>query len=227
MAVRQEPAALHRPRELGNTVEQLIGQAIGHQVGTFSIAGQQKIENRRFASSLCQLKKGIDMQTGSISSSHTSNLFRNSSAATKDRTATPSATLPGSTVTTSAQVSISQEALAAASKAEQSGGPHNFDFTHMSQNELQVAAKKLFEDGGIPESDMLVFQRFGRVVGKAGPKGEFVELTPTERASADSAPKNFAAMLKEQLEIKRASPEALAFYKRMDAALSKVSAAHD
>ncbi len=64
-------------------------------------------------------------------------------------------------------------------------------------------------------------------MGKAGPKGELVELSPTERSSADSAPKNFAAMLKEQLEIKRASTEALAFYKRMDAALSKVSAAHD
>jgi hypothetical protein len=167
------------------------------------------------------------MQTGNVSSSHASQLFRNSSATTKDRTATPSATLPVSTYSSSSQVSISQEALAAASKAEQSGGPYNFDFTHMSQNELQVAAKKLFEDGGISESDMLVFQRFGRLVGKAGPKGEFVELSPTERSSADSAPKNFAAMLKEQLEIKRASPEALAFYKRMDAALSKVSAAHD
>ena len=139
---------------------------------------------------------------------------------------TSSGTLSRSIVATSSQVSISQEALAAASKAKQSGAPYTFDFTHMSQNELQGAAKKLFEDGKISGLDMAVFQRFGRVLGNAGPNGELVELSLTERASADSAPKNIVALLKEQMESKIASPEALSFYKRMDAALSKIGTAH-
>ncbi len=137
------------------------------------------------------------MHTGVVSSSQTSYLFRTSSAVTKDRSATPSTTLPRSSVITSSQVSISKKALAVASKTEHAGAPHDFDFTTMSQNELHFA------------------------------NGELVELTPTERASAGNPPKNSIATLKEQLDSNIASPDVVAFYKKMDADLSKISISHD
>ena len=167
------------------------------------------------------------MQTVNVTQSQSSTLYRTSSNQSKDRSVPPSMASNASKINSSTQVTFSQKALAAASSADSSGPAKKIDFSHMSQSELQVAAKQLFEEGRVSQYDMAVFQRFGRVVGKAGPDGGFAELSPAEREAADSAPKNFVAMLKEQLEIKRASPEALAFYKRMDAALSKFIASQD
>jgi hypothetical protein len=120
-------------------------------------------------------------------------------------------------------VSFSKEAMHAADEVKQSkSNPQKkFDFTDMSQTQLQGAARSLFDAGDISELDMAILQRVGRVVGKGGPNGEFVQLTPADRTSVDSEHKNFLAILREQLSMKSNDPNMMEVYKRLEAALSK------
>lgn len=160
------------------------------------------------------------MPIGTVTANQSSYLLQ-SPATTGERISTHQSRPVEPKHATSVVLNISQEALTAASKAAaRSPQSSNVDFTHMSQDELQGAAQQLFDEGEISGFDMAVFQRFGRVVGKAGPGGEFLDLSPAERALADSTPKNFSAMLREQLEARIASPEALAFYQRMETAIA-------
>ncbi len=67
----------------------------------------------------------------------------------------------------------------------------NYDFTHMTPKQMQAVAQQLHKSGQIDVDQLFTLQNMGVPLGKVGPNGSFVELTPEERTRFENSPVNY------------------------------------
>lgn len=81
-------------------------------------------------------------------------------------------------------------------EATESGG---VDFSNMTKNEMKKVAQHLWEEGKIDLTQLGMIQMAGPL-GKAGPNGEFIPFTETERAQIDNMPTDYPKLIKGAME---------------------------
>ena len=69
------------------------------------------------------------------------------------------------------------------------------DFSNMTRHEMKKAAQHLWEEGKIDLTQLGMIQMAGPL-GKAGPNGEFIPFTETERAQIDNMPTDYPKLVK-------------------------------
>ena len=69
------------------------------------------------------------------------------------------------------------------------------DFSNMTRHEMKKAAQHLWEEGKIDLTQLGMIQMAGPL-GKAGPNGEFIPFTETERAQIDNMPIDYPKIVK-------------------------------
>lgn len=69
------------------------------------------------------------------------------------------------------------------------------DFSNMTRHEMKKAAQHLWEEGKIDLTQLGTIQMAGPL-GKAGPNGEFIPFTETERAQIDNMPIDYPKIVK-------------------------------
>lgn len=69
------------------------------------------------------------------------------------------------------------------------------DFSNMTRHEMKKAAQHLWEEGKIDLTQLGMIQMAGPL-GKAGPIGEFIPFTETERAQIDNMPIDYPKIVK-------------------------------
>ena len=69
------------------------------------------------------------------------------------------------------------------------------DFSNMTRHEMKKAAQHLWEEGKIDLTQLGMIQMAGPL-GKAGPNGEFIPFTETERAQIDNMPTDYPKIVK-------------------------------
>jgi hypothetical protein len=70
-------------------------------------------------------------------------------------------------------------------------GREQFDFTHMTPKQMKGIANEMFKQGKIDLDQLFQLETAGIPLGKQGPHGEFVQLTPAEREGFMSQPLNY------------------------------------
>jgi hypothetical protein len=77
----------------------------------------------------------------------------------------------------------------------------------MSRNEMKKVAQHLWEEGKIDLTQLGMIQMAGPL-GKAGPNGEFIPFTESERAQIDNMPTDYPKLVKGAMEfIKKSDPK--------------------
>jgi hypothetical protein len=66
-----------------------------------------------------------------------------------------------------------------------------FDFTNMTPNQMKGAADTLYKSGQIDLTQVFMLENAGRPLGKAGPNGEFIPLSASERQATGNTPMNY------------------------------------
>lgn len=73
-------------------------------------------------------------------------------------------------------------------------GTGRVDFSHMSRNQMQTVANQMYEQGAI-NVDQLTSITLAGPIGWAGPNGEFIPFTSSERAAIDAQPMDYTKMV--------------------------------
>lgn len=73
------------------------------------------------------------------------------------------------------------------------------DFTSMTSNQMKSVAKGLFDTGKIGLTQLFQLENAGIPLGKAGPNGEFIALSPEERESFRNTPMNYMDLIKDAM----------------------------
>ena len=106
------------------------------------------------------------------------------------RSQTISKTLSAEQVKTSDDVvDLSQVAQSVGSASFK--GREKFDFTEMTPKQMKGIANEMFKQGKIDLDQLFQLETAGIPLGKQGPHGEFVQLTPAEREGFMSQPLNY------------------------------------
>lgn len=79
-----------------------------------------------------------------------------------------------------------------------STGVSTADFSHMSRNQMQKVAKQMYDSGAISADEMFSVTLMGPI-GKAGPNGEFIPFTESERAAIDNEPMDYNQMISDAI----------------------------
>ncbi len=78
-------------------------------------------------------------------------------------------------------------------------GLRTHDFTRMTANQMKSVAKALFDTGKIGLTQLSQLENVGIPLGKAGPNGEFVALSPEDRESFRNTPMNYMDVIKDMI----------------------------
>jgi hypothetical protein len=71
------------------------------------------------------------------------------------------------------------------------------DYTNMTPAQMKTAAQGMYDAGKIDLTELFKLQTAGMPLGKAGPNGEFVQLTEAEKAAASAEPVNYLQTFKD------------------------------
>lgn len=87
---------------------------------------------------------------------------------------------------------------ASGTTSSSSQGVTTADFSHMSRNQMQKVAKQMYDSGAISADEMFSVTLMGPL-GKAGPNGEFIPFTESERAAIDNQPMDYHQMISDTI----------------------------
>ena len=92
-------------------------------------------------------------------------------------------------------VKVSTPEMASDNNSPASTESSGVDFSNMTRNEMKKVAQHLWEEGKIDLTQLGMIQMAGPL-GKAGPNGEFIPFTETERAQIDNMPIDYPKIVK-------------------------------
>lgn len=118
------------------------------------------------------------------------------SAATKNTHTAERQSVTADTATYADQATISPAARAKAAAESQGVGP--YDFTNMTPKQMRGVADELYQAGKIDLTQLFMLQNAG-TIGRVGANGEFIPLSPDEKARQDNTPMNYIQIAKDAI----------------------------
>lgn len=100
----------------------------------------------------------------------------------------------GQTSSSKKQDAASVEATSYSAAGSTTTGLRTADFSHMSRNQMQTVAKQMYDSGAINADELTSVTLMGPL-GWAGPNGEFIPFTESERAAIDNEPMDYNQMI--------------------------------
>jgi hypothetical protein len=131
------------------------------------------------------------MSINSINSSVQNQYPKVSTQATSNTTVVKTKTASALSITASDTVQLSQTAKNITLASTSKSATQEYDFTNMSPNAMKSVGNEMFKQGKIDIDQLFQLENAGVPLGKLGPNGQFVALTPAEREDYMSKPVNY------------------------------------